>query len=353
MILTARYLASRDYGQFLASYFDDHSIYSIKPANFWFSKISLPLSSDTEITRYDLRGHVRYRSGPNNPGLQIHFIDNYSTTGSHLQGMVGVDSFMMVTINGHSWDGLSQAGALGIKLDLDEKILTKILNQDAINTIHSMEKVFGPDRSLVIRPTSTALKLKIYLLNFLKKYENKFQFSLDDTKSTAHITTPVILSQDVKLTRLNEEVLINLSKEVIQELHLNQAIKKKLGNNNRRRLALKIEDMLLKHPKSLHLIEEIDLDHLVNILGITRRTIQASIHEHFGVGFVELRRAIRLHQIRSELIKQHSSENIHSIAEKYFITHPGRFSRDYKNLFGLLPSADAKNRTQRYNITKL
>jgi AraC-like DNA-binding protein len=342
MTLAARYLASRDCGQFLPPHRHDFSIYSFKPTDFWYSKTSLPLSKDTEVLRYNFSGRVRFKAGLNKAGLQIIFIDNHSTTGSHLQGMGGIDSVMMISIKGHDWDGLSDAGALGIKINFGETIASKILNRDAMNTIQSIAATFGANKSLVLRLTPSALELKGIMLKLLKQYETKTGIAFDDIKSTAHISTPINLLSSEKILNQNEEILTRISQKIIQELHHEQAIHNKLYNNQRRSIALKIEELLWKQPKSLHLLEEIDLDYLAELLDVSRRTIQVSVQEQFGVGFIDLRRTIRLYQIRTQITKTNLSENISTIVQKYFLTHPGRFSRDYKKMFGILPSVDAR-----------
>lgn len=57
---------------------------------------------------------------------------------------------------------------------------------------------------------------------------------------------------------------------------------------------------------------------------------------------IDLRRTIRLHQIRVEIVKTNSQANISSIVEQHFIMHNERLFQDYTNLSGLQPSVGAK-----------
>lgn len=345
MTLTAQYLASKDKGQYVPPRANDFSIYSFNPSRFWCSKASLPLSKETQIVRYDFRGHVRCKSGLKKPGLQIKFIDSYSPAGCRLQGVGHTDSFVLITTKDSNWDAISTSGALAIKLNISDKISNQILNKDALDKIRRLEETLGANQSLVMRPTQSAHKLKTFMSKLLNEYQIKAKIKFDNIKATADIRTPLMSSTAATSFSHYEEKLAQLSQKIIQELGPENAIADKISNKHRRRLALEIEELLWKQPNSLSLSEEIDLAYLSEHFDISRRTIQVSIHEQFGVGFIDLRRTIRLHQIRAEIIQPHSSESISSIAHRYFITHLGRLSREYKNLFGELPSRDVMRRT--------
>jgi len=50
------------------------------------------------------------------PGLQLNFIENSSTVEARSQVIGKIDSILMMTTDGHDWDGLSDIGAPGLNL---------------------------------------------------------------------------------------------------------------------------------------------------------------------------------------------------------------------------------------------
>ncbi len=109
------------------------------------------------------------------------------------------------------------------------------------------------------------------------------------------------------------------------------------GEKQRHNLAVDVERILWRFNVD-ELADEITLDYLAATLNISRRNIQASIMEQFGVGFVELKRVIRLQQFREALIKSDRKPAIGVLAEKHGFSHFGRFAGYYKDFYGETPS---------------
>ena len=62
----------------------------------------------------------------------------------------------------------------------------------------------------------------------------------------------------------------------------------------------------------------------------------------FGVGFVMLSRTIRMHRVRRMIQNKREQRSIASLAQEYGFTHLGRFSVQYRQMFGISPSSSRK-----------
>lgn len=338
----AKYLATRDQDRFVSPENWDFSIYSFDPKSFWYSKTNLPLSDDFEIVRYDFRGRVRFNAGLRKKGLQLNFIDSYSTAQSRLQGMGKINSILMITIGGHDWDGLSDVGALGIELNFSESLASQILTPEVLFAMENMRKLFGSGRSIVVHPSAAALGLKNLALKVLGDFDIKTGIRFDDVNSNLDlpsINIPENIEDEFK-DEFNYDTLVEMSKNVINEITLDNMIDNRMGSQARRDLALKIETLLWMPPTGSGYLKDITIDELCDILKVSRRTIQLSVQEQFGLGFIAFKRLIRLHQIRALLLKQNSYKSITTIASEHYINHLGRFAGQYRDFFGNLPSKE-------------
>lgn len=109
---------------------------------------------------------------------------------------------------------------------------------------------------------------------------------------------------------------------------------------SRRRLARIVEDLLREEPASTGLAR-VSLDSIVERLQFSRRTIQLALHDEFGLGFVALKRAIRLQQARAALQR---GDTIGRAAKAHEFQHLSRFSAQYRTMFGALPSDEFSSR---------
>lgn len=342
MAIQPKFSQAKQHGRVITPSNSDYLIYSFEPKPFCYSKTSISITDAIKMVRYELSGNTRIKSFPYNYGLVIKFIDSYSHTGSCFQGKSNIANCTLVAMNGDSWDALSEEGVQSIIIYFDRNIADKILNADLVTILKNSSKQFGDSQSIIIKSTPAALKLKEYaqtLFNELNTQKSaspnlkssiKFKFQSND-KSIACASNGI------------EKALIQSTQEFLCELEVDKDAGKALSNQPRRKLALKVEELLWEKPKSLGLGREVNLDDLTILFNSSRRKIQLSLKEQFGISFISLRRIIRLHQIRSELIDEHGLKYISAVAEEYFILHLGRLSKDYKKLFGHLPSDDRRN----------
>ena len=91
-----------------------------------------------------------------------------------------------------------------------------------------------------------------------------------------------------------------------------------------------------------HVDATISMKDLSRVTNAPSRTIQQGFKEAFGMGAIECHRTFRLFKVR-EAIKNGDlgRKNLLSLAMEYGFFHAGRFSIQYKKLFGVSPSRDS------------
>lgn len=113
------------------------------------------------------------------------------------------------------------------------------------------------------------------------------------------------------------------------------------ANAKRRMIALAIEKTLWNGPHVRTSEQDLSLDDFAEQYQVSRRTIQLAVQENFGMGFTALRRTIRLHQVRRAM-NELPHKNVSELAMEFFFNHLGRFSREYFEAFGVLPSNEIR-----------
>jgi AraC-like DNA-binding protein len=109
------------------------------------------------------------------------------------------------------------------------------------------------------------------------------------------------------------------------------------SSQRRRELAIAVERLLWENPQSAHL-RRLSLDDAARRFGCSRRSIQMALHEQLGLGFAALKRAIRLQQVDAALAANPRSVAIAQLARAHEFNHLSRFSCQYREMFGVLPS---------------
>ncbi len=89
-----------------------------------------------------------------------------------------------------------------------------------------------------------------------------------------------------------------------------------------------------------HPLEPISLGTLCSQMYVGRRTLIQGFREHLGMGPMAYLKLQRLHGVRRGLLEaQAGGETISGLAASWGFLNPGHFARDYRRLFGELPSA--------------
>ena len=135
-----------------------------------------------------------------------------------------------------------------------------------------------------------------------------------------------------EVTEDDKVVIEDFKSSLIDELlKFSDAKKKKIRINDQTRIV----------KKSLDYIQHTDLCQMnINALSgevnHSRRTLENAFKNILGVSPKQVIVSIRLQKIRQELLNNRGTA-ISFIARKYGVTHMGRFSRDYQQMFGELP----------------
>ncbi|MNO45197.1 transcriptional regulator EutR [compost metagenome] len=84
------------------------------------------------------------------------------------------------------------------------------------------------------------------------------------------------------------------------------------------------------------------LEDLEHVAGVSRERLYRDFHTHYGMTPMAYYRQLRFEQVRVRLTQARASEKVSSIAMDYGFQQFGRFSKEYKERFGELPSHTLK-----------
>ena len=100
----------------------------------------------------------------------------------------------------------------------------------------------------------------------------------------------------------------------------------------------RFEDFLVaRHNAPVHLIE------MCAAIGVSERTLRSCCHEHFGMGPIRYLWLRRMHLARRSLLRADpATASVTSTATEYGFWELGRFSVEYRGLFGESPSASLR-----------
>ena len=84
--------------------------------------------------------------------------------------------------------------------------------------------------------------------------------------------------------------------------------------------------------------EAITVGDICRSTGIALRTLNRAFREHFGVGPKAYLIRQRLSSVRAELVSAPGSIVIADVANRHAFWHMGQFAKDYRAMFGELPS---------------
>ncbi len=118
-----------------------------------------------------------------------------------------------------------------------------------------------------------------------------------------------------------------------------QDSKEKKPSPKQRYLAVKrVKDYL-----EAYTYEDITVRDLCRAAFVSERTLRYAFNEYFGISPKSFVKMIRLNRVRRDLRNIHPEEkNITDIANRWGFWHMGQFAKDYKSLFGELPSKTSR-----------
>ena len=146
------------------------------------------------------------------------------------------------------------------------------------------------------------------------------------------ISLSVQLGPERPLTKkLENQVLYEITGAVLQLLHQSEAATNISIQRDRDRTVLRAFEYILASDLSTLSIAEIS-----EKIGIKKRSLEYAFKEYVNVGPKAFIKALILNGFRQGLKEERSS--VSEVALRHGITHMGQLSRDYKLLFGELPS---------------
>lgn len=92
-----------------------------------------------------------------------------------------------------------------------------------------------------------------------------------------------------------------------------------------------------------HITEDFDIEHLASLCHVSTKTLYNIFNRELGITPASYIRQIKLEAIYQELSNGEHIRNVTEIAIRYGFTNLSRFSNQYKQLFGELPSATLKS----------
>ena len=108
-----------------------------------------------------------------------------------------------------------------------------------------------------------------------------------------------------------------------------------ISHTNYWKIVSDIRELVITGSGSPYSISELGI-----ILGLTTRTIQNACNRTLGISPINFLRSLRLSKVRKEL---EISNTVSDAATRWGFWHFGYFSRDYKRMFGELPSETWRN----------
>jgi len=145
---------------------------------------------------------------------------------------------------------------------------------------------------------------------------------------------------------LNEDIIFDrmLSYYIDEYSSTSDYTTMKTGNCDH--LAGKVYDYILSHSSYVPTLEEICL-----VTGDQARTLQRCFKKRYNLSIWTFQKVHRLHMSRQQFILPLKDTNVSKVALEHGFTHFSRFSREYKDLFGELPSNTIKVGKQKLGIT--
>ena len=94
-----------------------------------------------------------------------------------------------------------------------------------------------------------------------------------------------------------------------------------------------------------HEDEPVKIKQICTSTGIAARTLERAFKENFGIGPKAYQQRLRLNGVRDTLRRHGAELPIIEVANRWGFWHMGQFAKDYKTLFGELPSETAAGRS--------
>lgn len=136
-------------------------------------------------------------------------------------------------------------------------------------------------------------------------------------------------------SRVQQDLIIMAMLELLQKESHNETIPASF--QRRKYIVDTVKSFLHQHHD-----EPVTITQLCDIANVSRRTLQYSFETVLGISPLQYLRVSRLNGVRRRLILSDQQESIADIAAQWGFWHLSQFAKDYKQLFGELPSQTQK-----------
>ena len=232
---------------------------------------------------------------------------------------------MIIGLPGSPWEGSSLHPAKCCNMVLEWDLVRERLSPEALSYLDRATTTPWGRTSLIAEPTQMASTLCQAMMSCL---DTNFQAGdlvmTDQGKASWHADLMVLVVAVI---------------ERLADVRAPETI----GERSRRSvLARDVESLLWRLPTWELTATAGSVDQMAARFHVSRRTLQLALYEFFGVGFVMLSRTIRMHRVRRMIQNKREQRSIASLAQEYGFTHLGRFSVQYRQMFGISPSSSRK-----------
>ena len=169
---------------------------------------------------------------------------------------------------------------------------------------------------------------------------NKDQLTLNSkTLNDLHFVLQHLLSAQSSWYSNHEDILIMALLQVFieSEMPYKQDKNIQVGFQHRKTVVKKVREFIREN-----ISENITIGQLCEIANVSRRTLQYSFETILGITPLQFVRITRLNGVRRTLHSNTQHVSISDIAAQWGFWHLSQFSKDYKTLFGQLPSQTNK-----------
>jgi AraC-like DNA-binding protein len=286
-----------------------------------FTRKELRLSDDLSLVQTQLvEGHIKVGGVINPEGLSISFSE--ASEEKRVSGRASIEEMMAISYDGAKWDAVIRSPAHSEAIHFSPGLRERIVSPTAHSfLVNKAPLSLGERLSLVTKLSEAGVALRRAIKSSIQLAEE----AKDDKR-------------DGMIFRWMSDDLILLATILIDEVTGENHASMARGEHGRYEIAREIEKLLWQEPSEVEGGNPNSLDEFVSYFGCSRRNIQMAVQEQFGVGFVALKRAIRLQQVNKALVGRERHKDIAAAALAYEFEHQSRFSKYYREMFGVLPS---------------
>lgn len=291
-------------------------IYQTNLGSFRFEKDTLEISADIFVEEIRLiEGSLRVNGLLADGRLQIGVFESEEY---RLLGFGGSPQISTISFSGSRWDAVANAPSKGITLNVGADAAEMIVPAEKRAALTNLMNKNGAAEAVVL-PVFAEMELLANAMQSLTSMGGNIEGAQVDIEEIGSV----------------KEDLVGLASTVIDRVLDDVFIEPLNDGGNRRAIAYEIEDLLWKEPSPCS--PELSLDYIAARMNCSRRTVQMAMSETFNMGFVPLKRLIRLHQANKTLLSTSERHAITDLAYQYEFMNPSRFSGFYKAMFGSQP----------------